>query len=71
MANKIIDELIEERIDIFRSAFAQRAKVLFRDDEKHNKLRHPGEFGTYREGITRDFLQSFYHNIWKLTQDSS
>ena len=59
MANKIIDELIEERIDIFRSAFAQRAKVLFHDDEKRNKLRHSGEFGTYREGITRDFLQSF------------
>ncbi len=59
MPNIIIDELIEERIDIFRSAFAQRAKVLFRDDEKHNNLRHPGEFGTYREAITRDFLQSF------------
>ena len=59
MANKIIDELIEERIDIFRSAFAQRAKVLFHDEDKHNRLRHPGEFGTYREGVTRDFLQSF------------
>ena len=59
MPNKIIDELIEERIDIFRSAFAQRAKVLFRDDEKQNNLRHPGEFGTYREGIVRDFLRSF------------
>ena len=59
MPNKIIDELIEERIDIFRSAFAQRAKVLFQDNEKRNNLRHPGEFGTYREAITRDFLQSF------------
>lgn len=59
MANETIDALIEERIDIFRSAFSQRAKVLFRDDEKHNNLRHPGEFGTYREGIVRDFLQSF------------
>ena len=59
MPNKIIDELIEERIDIFRSAFAQRAKVLFRDEDKHNRLRHPGEFGTYREAITRDFLQPF------------
>ena len=59
MANEIIDELIEERIDIFRSAFAQRAKVLFHDETKQNKLRHTGEFGTYREGITRDFLQSF------------
>lgn len=59
MSNKIIDELIEERIDIFRSAFAQRAKVLFHDEDKHNRLRHPGEFGTYRESITGDFLQSF------------
>ena len=59
MANKIIDELIEERIDVFRSAFVQRAKVLFRDDSKQNRLSHPGEFGTYREAIVRDFLQSF------------
>ena len=59
MANDTIDALIEERIDIFRSAFAQRAKVLFYDETKQNKLRHTGEFGTYREGIARDFLQSF------------
>ena len=59
MANDTIDALIEERIDIFRSAFAQRAKVLFHDETKQNKLRHTGEFGTYREGIVRDFLQSF------------
>ncbi len=51
MANKIIDELIEERIDGFRSAFVQRAKVFFRDDSKQNRLSHPGEFGTYREAI--------------------
>ena len=51
--------MIEERIDGFRSAFAQHAKELFRDDSKQNKLSHPGEFGTYREGIVRDFLQSF------------
>ena len=59
MANDIIDALIEERVDVFRSAFAQRAKVLFRDDDKRNRLRHPGEFGTYREAIVRDFLHSF------------
>ncbi len=59
MANEIIDELIEERIDIFRSAFTVRAKTLFYDDDKQNKLRHPGEFGTYREAIVHDFLHSF------------
>ena len=51
MANKIIDELIEERIDGFRSTFAQRAKELFRDDSKQNRLSHIGKFGTYREAI--------------------
>lgn len=59
MANKIINELIEERIDIFRSAFKVRAKTLFHDDEKQNKLRHTGEFGTYREAIVHDFLHPF------------
>ena len=59
MANDTIDTLIKERIDIFRSAFAEHAKALFHDEDKRNKLRHPGEFGTYREGIVRDFLQSF------------
>ena len=33
--------------------------MLFRDDDKLNKLSHPGEFGTYREAIVRDFLNSF------------
>ncbi len=51
MANKIIDELIEERIDRFRSAIVQRAKVFFRDDSKQNRLSHREEFGTYREAI--------------------
>ena len=58
MANNITDTLIEERIDEFRSAF-KRAKELFRDENKQNKLSHPGEFGTYREDIVRDFLHSF------------
>lgn len=59
MANKIIDELIKERVDIFRSAFTVHVKTLFHDEEKQNKLRHTGEFGTYREAIVHDFLHSF------------
>lgn len=59
MPNTIIDNLIEERADIFLSAFNQRSKALFRDDTKANKVRHPGEFGTYRESITADFLRCF------------
>lgn len=59
MANHIVDTLIEEKADIFLSAFRQRSKELFVDDEKANALRHPGEFGTYRENITADFLRCF------------
>lgn len=51
--------MIEEKIDSFKSAFLQTAKVLFRDDSKRNNLKHPGEFGTYREAITTDFLSAF------------
>ena len=59
MPNTIIDHLIEERADIFLSAFSQISKALFRDDTKANKVRHPGEFGMYRESITADFLRCF------------
>ncbi len=59
MPNDTINALIEERIDSFKSAFLQTAKVLFRDDSKQNKLKHPGEFGTYREAVTADFLSAF------------
>lgn len=59
MANEIINALVEEKIDAFLYAFDLSAKVLFRDDDKLNKLRHPGEFGIYREAIVRDFLHSF------------
>ena len=59
MPNTIIDNLIEERADTFLSAFSQRAKALFRDDTKANRVRHPGEYGTYRESITADFLRCF------------
>lgn len=59
MANEVINDLIEERIDTFLAAFTQRAKALFHDDTKKNGLRHPGEFGTYRESIVADLLQGF------------
>ena len=69
MANKIIDELIEEQIDIFRSAFAQRAKVLFHDDEKRTNLGIPENLvHTERESPEISF-NPFYRNDWLLTQD--
>ena len=59
MPNKVINALIEERADAFVAAFRQRSKALFQDDTKRNHIRHPGEFGTYREAITADFIRCF------------
>jgi len=48
--------LINERIDVFRRAFVQSAHALFVDPAS-GRSRHPGEQGTYREAITKDFLR--------------
>lgn len=49
--------LVNERITAFVSAFSDNAKRLFVD--KNGSLFHAGEFGAYREALTRDFLQGF------------
>ncbi|WP_449416604.1 DUF6602 domain-containing protein [Phormidium nigroviride] len=55
MANKIFEQLLLEQIEIFRDSFLNRSKNLFFNEE--GKLIHPGEYGTYREAIVKDFLQ--------------
>lgn len=55
MSNDIFDSLFRERIDVFRSAFSSTATEVFYD-AKEKRLRHTGEYGTYRESIVRDFL---------------
>ena len=57
MAN-ILEQLITGRIKEFRDDFCDEARSLF-FDEKKRKLIHPGEFGNYRERITRQFLSYF------------
>lgn len=57
MSNKIFQELTKEKIELFTNAFTG-AKELFWD-EKQSKLIHPGEFGTYREDIVKDFISLF------------
>jgi hypothetical protein len=56
MSNKIFQSILDEKIENFRLAFEKTSKDLFwNEDEK--KLIHPGEFGTYRESICKDFLR--------------
>lgn len=57
MAN-IFEQLISGRIKEFKNDFCDEARSLFFDEKSH-KLIHPGEFGSYRERITRQFLSYF------------
>ena len=57
MANKIFQALAKEKFDFFKSTFAG-AKELFWDEDQ-SRLRHPGEFGSYRETIVKDLLRLF------------
>ncbi len=57
MSNKIFQQLTKEKVELFTNAFTG-AKELFWDEEQ-SKLIHPGEFGTYRETIVKDFISLF------------
>lgn len=58
MPSTIFTALLDEKIRGFVSAFDQTAQHVFYD-ETTKRLRHTGEFGTYRESIVRDFLRFF------------
>lgn len=64
MPNRVFTKLIEEKIEIFKSAFSN-AKEIFYDDTS-GKLIHPGEFGIYREKAVIDFLKSFIPNKFQI-----
>jgi hypothetical protein len=56
VGSKIFQQLLLEQIEIFRNSFSNVSKLLF-SDEKQGKLIHPGEYGSYREAIVKDFLK--------------
>jgi hypothetical protein len=56
MSNQIFTSILEEKIEFFRFAFEQTSKNVF-FDENNNKLIHPGEYGSYREAVTKDFFK--------------
>ena len=61
MSNKIFEELFSEKIEIFKNSYTNISKNLFYD-EVSNKIIHNGEYGTYREAVTREFLRPFIPN---------
>ena len=58
MSNRIFEQLMIEEIEIFKNSFSNVSKELF-TSANNDRLFHCGEFGMYREAITRKFLKSF------------
>lgn len=58
MANRVFTALANQTIDSFVSAFVALSEEVFYD-QKTGKLRHPGEFGAFRERVCADFLRPF------------
>src|SRR5689334_11795896 len=54
----IFETLLTEQFERFKTAFSDTSRKLFYD-QKSGTLIHPGEFGTYREGVAKDFLRFF------------
>ncbi len=55
--NTIFDKLVKSKIDQFEDEYVNLSRQIFVD--KEGKLIHPGEFGTYREKIIKNFLEPF------------
>ena len=55
MSINVFEKFLIEKIEIFKSAFAETAEGVFFNDD--GKLIHPGEFGRYRENICKQFLK--------------
>jgi hypothetical protein len=58
MSNKVFEELIKEKVDIFIQSFKSTSRTIFWD-ENTKTLIHPGEYGMYRENICKDFIKYF------------
>ncbi|CAJ8144608.1 Uncharacterised protein [Burkholderia pseudomallei] len=56
-AGNALQALLDEKMRVFAEAFVDGSRRLFVDDK--GVLVHPGEFGSYREAITHDFLRAF------------
>ncbi|MEW9573168.1 DUF6602 domain-containing protein [Rhodanobacter sp. Si-c] len=58
MVNQVFEALLEEKINSFVRQYNENSRSLFFDGST-KRLRHAGEFGTFREAIVRDFLRFF------------
>jgi len=57
MGSLIFNKILEEKIHFFKYSFKETAHSIFYD-ETSKRLIHPGEFGTQREYVCKDFLRA-------------
>ncbi len=55
--NEIFEKLVKSKIEKFEDDYVNLSRQIFVNSE--GKLFHPGEFGTYRESIIKEFLSPF------------
>jgi hypothetical protein len=58
MPNRIFQALLDEQIGVFKNSFSMVSREIF-VEPTNGRLRHPGEFGAYRETACRNFLRNF------------
>lgn len=58
MSHISYDRFIRNSILDFIRDFSE-AREIFTDEKKHNNLSNPGEYGSYREELCKDFLKLF------------
>lgn len=61
----VFEELLIENIEIFKNSFLKISKNIFYD-EQNKKYTHPGEYGVYREAISKRFLRFFLPNKFNI-----
>ena len=65
LTNRIFAALANQTIDSFASGFVALSAEIFYDQET-KRLRHPGEFGAFRERLCADFLTLFIPSYLKV-----
>lgn len=55
--NKVFEELVKSKIEKFVFDYKRLSREVFLDD--NGKLKHPAEFGVYREKIIKNLIQPF------------
>jgi len=59
MNTNILNEIFDEQAEIFKQSFKVYSAKYFYSPDHSNNLYHSGEYGTYRERVTKDFINLF------------